>query len=83
MASKNNGQPKQRRGFALWDKEKQKRIAAMGGAKTRKRYGRKHMSRIGKRGRAKRTRLEKKAKKEAEWRVRASQIMDCINRGVI
>jgi len=67
MASKINGQkPKEHRGFACLTKEHRTRIAAMGGAKTRKRYGRKHMSRIGKRGRAKRTRLEK-SKKAMAW----------------
>jgi hypothetical protein len=33
-----------------------------GGKVTAKRYGKKHMSRIGRRGRAKRTRLERAAK---------------------
>jgi hypothetical protein len=79
MASKNNGQPKQHRGFACLTKEHRTRISAMGGTKTRKRYGRKHMSRIGKRGRAKRTRLEKKAKKaSADNAFRPLSFSECV-----
>ena len=39
------------------------RICALGGKATAKKLGRAHMSRIGKRGRAKRARNERKAKR--------------------
>lgn len=56
-------EPKQRRGFACISIKRRREIAAMGGSKTAKKYGRRHMSTIGRNGRNKRTRQERRAKK--------------------
>ncbi len=61
MAKKTNGKPA-RRGFACMSKAQRLSICCLGGKKTAKRYGKAHMARIGRRGRAKRTRMEKKRK---------------------
>jgi len=64
MPLKTNGapKPKSRRGFAAMTAEQRRAICKLGGRKTARRYGKAHMSRIGKRGRAKRARNEKAAK---------------------
>lgn len=56
---------KRKRGFACMKREAVLRICAMGGKKTAKRHGKAHMARIGRNGRLKRMRMERKAKAEA------------------
>ena len=62
MIRKQPDKPRQRRGFAAMTPEQRRAICKLGGRKTAKRYGKAHMSRIGKRGRAKRAMNEKAAK---------------------
>ena len=62
MSSKNNGKAKQIRGFAAMDPAKQLAICKLGGRKTYRRHGAKHMAKIGRAGRAKRAKLEAQAK---------------------
>ena len=68
MPSNTNGTPtkrKQVRGFAAMTLEQRRKICRLGGRKTARRYGKKHMAKIGRSGRAKRARLEAAAKKAA------------------
>ena len=61
-----NTEPKKRkpRGFAAMKPEDVLRICALGGKKTAKRHGKAYMARIGRNGRLKRMRMERKAKAE-------------------
>lgn len=52
-----------KRGFAAMSPELQAKLCKMGGKTTAKRHGRAHMSKIGRSGRAKRTRNERAARK--------------------
>lgn len=65
METKSNEAPKARRGFACMSVEQRTAIAAKGGSKTVRRHGRRYMAAIGKKGRRKRTRLERAARREA------------------
>lgn len=65
MVKELNDKPKQRRGFACMNPDQVKSICAMGGMETSRKYGKKHMSRIGKHGRNVRTWRERKARKAA------------------
>lgn len=57
--------PKQMRGFAVISLKRRREIAAMGGSKTARKYGKRHMSAIGKNGRRKRTLRERRERKGA------------------
>lgn len=57
--------PKAKRGFAAMSLEQRRAICRLGGRKTARRYGKKHMAKIGKAGRAKRARNERAAAKAA------------------
>lgn len=63
MKTKTPKKIKQRKGFAVMKPDQQLKICTKGGKATAKRHGRAHMSRIGKRGRAIRTKREREARK--------------------
>lgn len=63
--TKPTNQPKQMRGFRCMSFEARTAIAAMGGRKTARKHGKKHMSAIGKNGRRKRTLRERRERKAA------------------
>ena len=62
MTSKQPDKPRHRRGIAAMSPEQRRAICKLGGRKTAKRYGKAHMSKIGKNGRRKRTRMERQRK---------------------